>query len=329
MSSWNSYPRIWNMGHPQARELFKDAVVVEEKVDGSQFSFGLIDGELKLKSRGGIIHEGAVPNLFRDAVETVIGLRDRNLLVPGWTYRGEVLSRPKHNVLAYDRVPFGNIILFDITTDYETYMGRDEKDFHAEQIGLEVVPVLYRGMVTSADQLRHLLDTMSILGGQKIEGVVIKNYHRFGIDGKNLMGKVVSAAFKEVHAGEWRAANPGNKDIIDSVAEKLTTPARWQKAVIHARESGKLTDSPKDIGPLLGMIVEDVMDEEKERIKDALFKYAWKIIARRITHGFPEWYKQQLLAQQFMTEGAGIIDDYVIHMDTPVITELPGGEVPE
>lgn len=296
-NSWNSYPKIWNMGHPQARDLFSDTVVVQEKVDGSQFSFGVIDGVLKVKSKGAIIQPENPPALFKEAVETVLRMQDA--LHPGWTYRGEVLSRPKHNVLAYDRVPRGHVILFDITIGYESYAAYDVVVDEALRLGLEVVPTLYIGTIASAEELFKLMDTTSILGGQKIEGLVIKNYYRFGIDGKNLMGKIVSSAFKEVHKGEWRAQNPTNGDIILVIAEKLTTPARWQKAVQHMREAGTLTDSPKDIGPLLGAVVDDVKEEEEERIKDALFKYAWKIISRRITHGLPEWYKDQLLQQQF------------------------------
>ena len=50
MSSWNSYPKIYALGHAYLKELSLDPVIVEEKVDGSQFSFGLINGELKCKS---------------------------------------------------------------------------------------------------------------------------------------------------------------------------------------------------------------------------------------------------------------------------------------
>lgn len=306
MNSWNSYPKVWNMGHPQARDLFSDIVVVQEKVDGSQFSFGVIDGELKIKSKGAIIQAEAPPNLFKEAVETVLRLQP--LLNPGWTYRGEVLSRPKHNVLAYDRVPKGNIILFDISVEYEGFAAVDVVEAEARCLGLEMVPTVFVGNIACAEELFKLMDAVSVLGGQKIEGLVIKNYYRHGIDGKNLMGKIVSSAFKEVHKGEWRANNPTNGDIITVIADKLTSPARWQKAVQHVREAGTLTDSPKDIGPLLGEIVNDVKAEEEERIKEALFKYAWKIISRRITHGFPEWYKNELVNKQFEMNAPGMTD---------------------
>lgn len=45
MDSWHSYPSIFAIGHRALAELLLDPVIVEEKVDGSQFSFGLFDHE--------------------------------------------------------------------------------------------------------------------------------------------------------------------------------------------------------------------------------------------------------------------------------------------
>ena len=52
-TSWHSYPSIFALGHRALAELFLDPVVVEEKVDGSQFSFGLFEenGEHILRAR--------------------------------------------------------------------------------------------------------------------------------------------------------------------------------------------------------------------------------------------------------------------------------------
>lgn len=298
-SSWTTYPKVWNFGHPQVRNIFEDVVHVQEKVDGSQFSFGNIDGVLKIKSKGAIIDPLNPPTMFASAVATVNELAEKNLLRLNWTYRGEVLNHPKHNVLAYDRTPVRNIILFDISVGYEAFISLSELEEEALRLGLEVVPLLYVGKIDSTEQVRKFLDATSILGGQKVEGVVVKNYFRHGIDGKQLMAKYVSEAFKEVHTGEWRAANPTKSDIIAELASDLRTPARWMKAVQHLRDANLLTDSPKDIGPLLKEIVDDTKNEEAEKIKEALFKYAWKVIGRTITHGFPEWYKNYLLERQF------------------------------
>jgi hypothetical protein len=297
MSSWKSYPSVFNLGHRVLAELFSDPVLVEEKIDGSQFSFGLIGGVLRVRSKGAEMNSEAPEKMFDKAVETVSTLAP--VLVPGYTYRGEFLRTPKHNTLAYDRTPVGHIIIFDINVDEESYLTYEDKKIEATRLGLEVVPRLYEGRIDSADAIRHLLLLDSCLGGQKVEGVVVKNYARFGPDKKALMGKYVSEAFKEVHGGEWKRNNPTSGDIISELINRYRTPARWNKAIQHFRENGQLQNSPRDIGALLREIPEDMRKECESDIRDALFAFAWPKIRRGITMGFPEHYKQYLLDQQF------------------------------
>ena len=303
-NSWTSYPKIYNLGHRALTNLLLDDVLVEEKVDGSQFSFGVfeVEGqkELRVRSKGAQMIVDAPEKMFTKAVETAKSLQDK--LILGATYRCEYLAKPKHNTLAYSRIPNQHLILFDVNTGEEKYLSYDEKKAEAERLGLEVVPLVYQGKVETLEFFRSLLERESILGGQKVEGVVIKNYLRFGLDGKTLMGKFVSEEFKEVHAGEWKEANPSSKDIIQQIIEKFRTPARWQKAVIHLRESGKFDGSVKDIGGLIEMTKHDVVEECKEEIKDLLWSYAKDKVLRGVIAGLPMWYKEQLLKDQFKEE---------------------------
>jgi hypothetical protein len=60
-ASWNSYPKVYNMGHAAIADLLLDDVLVEEKVDGSQFSFGVFEHPeqgrvLKCRSKWGEIN---------------------------------------------------------------------------------------------------------------------------------------------------------------------------------------------------------------------------------------------------------------------------------
>jgi hypothetical protein len=166
-------------------------------------------------------------------------------------------------------------------------------------LGFETVPTLFEGMITDPQMLRDLLKTTSVLGGPTIEGMVIKNYARFGRDKKALMGKFVSETFKEVHAGEWKKANPGGADILALLVAKYRTPARWMKAVQHRREAGLLLDAPQDIGPLIPEISKDVEKECKDEIMEFLYSWAWPKLRRGLSAGFAEWYKERLLERQF------------------------------
>lgn len=298
--SWHSYPEIFNLGHRAIVELFDDNVTIEEKVDGSQFSFGIIDGQIKVRSKGREFEVNACDDMFKKACATVLELQ--GLMAHGWTYRAEYLSKPKHNSLAYDRTPNKNLILFDVTIGHEQYLPYEEKMAEAERLGLEIVPLLFRGKVENVEQIRVLLDRVSILGGSKIEGMVIKNYQRFTHQKKAMFGKYVTEEFKEIHHKEWKKNNPTQQDIILALAEEYKTPARWNKAIQHLKEGGEITDSPKDIGPLMKEVNADVLKECEQEIKDRLFSRAWPHISRNLTRGLPEWYKQKLMEQQFGTE---------------------------
>lgn len=295
--SWHSYPSIFALGHRGVANLFDGDVVVEEKVDGSQFSFGRFGDELRLRSKGKQMEIDAPEKMFNLAAETVKRLGPQ--LVDGWTYRGEYLQKPKHNTLKYSRVPAQNIIIFDINPDHEVYLSPEEKEVEAKRLGLEVVPLLTAENVKDMETFKALLARESCLGGATIEGVVVKNYTQFGRDKKALMGKFVSEAFKEVHRLEWKQSNPGRADILLSLIAAYKTEARWQKSVQQLREAGVIEDSPRDIGKLIVAAGADIEKECKAEIMEALFKWAWPQIKRGAIAGLPEWYKEQLLAKQF------------------------------
>lgn len=347
MSSWHSYPSIFALGHRAVRDLLTVPHIVEEKIDGSQFSFGLFDvdyekqpygpefaQELRIRSKGAVMNIDAPEKMFTLAAETV--KRIAPLLHPGWTYRGEYLRTPKHNTLAYDRTPVGNVIIFDISIGDEEYLGPHEKRIEAKRIGLECVPLLNydpSGFFTATlANLRDIIDnTVSVLGGQKIEGIVVKQLgpeFLYGQDKKTLIGKFVSERFKEAHIGAWKESNPTSGDILEQLAKKYCTQARWMKAIQHLREAGQLTDSPKDIGPLMIEVQKDMGKEEKESIQRDLWKWALPHITRAATRGFPEFYKMELLRQQFETPADGVegVDGPVDHT---VTVGSPAGVVEE
>lgn len=305
MNSWHSYSSIYNMGHKAIADLLKGPVYVEEKVDGSQFSFGVDEeGTLRVRSKGCEMVVDAPEKMFSLAVETVKRLQP--LLHPGWTYRCEYLRAPKHNALIYKRIPKDHLIIFDIERGECEFMPYHEKMDEANRLGLETVPLLHMGMVETLEDFRHFLNLQSILGGQNIEGVVVKpiGYGLFGKDKKVLMGKFVSEAFKEVHSKMWKAENPTAGDIVGRLGADYGTQARWQKALQHLAEQGLITDAPQDIGPLMKEVPVDVKRECEEEIKEKLFAFAWPHIARMTTRGLPEWYKELLLKKQFEKEPA-------------------------
>lgn len=293
------YSPIYNLGHKELEHLFDGEVLVEEKVDGSQFSWRKKeDGEVEFRSKGREIHLPCTDKLFKDAIDYVLSIKDHYLVI-GCTYRGEVLCKPKHNAIVYNRVPNHNIVLFDIDVGDQYYTAPISKKLAAGGLELEVVPQLYSGKIDNIEQLRELLNKESFLGGSKVEGIVIKNYNQYGRDNKVLMGKWVSEAFKEKHRKDWKNSNPSIGDFVQQMKETYRHENRWKKAIQHLKEAGKLQNDPKDIGPLMGEIVNDVKKECEDEIKEKMWKYYWPKIARGLTAGFPQFYKDQLAKSQF------------------------------
>lgn len=301
-NSWHSYPSIFNVGHKVLQGYFLGTVIAEEKVDGSQFSFGTFDGVLLCRSKGVQLDPETTSesHMFYKAVQTAKKIQP--LLQNGWTYRAEYLQSPRHNSLPYDRIPKDHLIIFDINDGEESYLDYNAKQAEAARIGLECVPKLFEGEISTQEQFNALLDNISVLGGQVIEGVVLKRYDLFGKDKKVILAKYVSENFKEIHRAEWKEKNPTGADITETIGNSLKTPARWEKAIIHLKEKGELQDSPKDIGNLFKEVNQDLLKECQDYIKDELFKWAWPKISRISTSGMPEWYKQKLVEKQFKSE---------------------------
>jgi hypothetical protein len=293
-----SYPSLFNLGHKALANLFEAPVIIEEKVDGSQFSFGNEGGVIACRSKGKQINVEDPEKLFGKAVETVLRLASK--LPDGLIFRGEYLAKPHHNTLTYGRAPAQFVIIYDIQTAGEYYLEREEKQSLCDELGLELVPEFYRGMIPqdgSTEFLASFFGRSSILGGS-IEGIVIKpaSYDLFGVDKKLLVAKYVREEFREVHKATWKQEH-GEKtgaDIITGLARQFATPARWEKAVHHLRDAGLLVNAPQDIGKLMAEVPVDVAKEEADAIKEALFTWVWPQLKRKLTAGLPEWYKDRL-----------------------------------
>lgn len=287
------YGKIYNLGHKYLADLLNGEITVEEKVDGSQFSFGIKEGTLYFRSHGASVYPEIAPKLFKAAVDYIVSIKAQ--LEEGWTYRGEVLHKPRHNTLTYGRVPKHNVVLFDIEVDNgQHYLTWPDKEEEARRLDLEVVPLLYLGRLSGSEVLQDFLTRDSFLGGCQLEGIVIKNYERFGVDGKVLMGKWVREGFKEVNSGNWKATNPSQNDVIRTMVQVYKTEARWDKAIQHLRDDGKLQGIPQDIGLIVKEFQADLMAECGAEIKEKLFEFAAPKIIRGASGGIAEYYKTKL-----------------------------------
>lgn len=295
-----SFPKVPAIGARNNSHLFDGVVEITEKVDGSQFNFGKdIEGKLWLRSKGAAIDPDNPPKMFQRGVEYVLSIADR--LENGWDYHGEYLEKPKHNTLVYERIPANHIALYAVDS-LQGYLDWGSVALIAKQLSVDSVPLLASGHGANfaLENLKALLEIYSFLGGARIEGFVVKNPEKPMEDYPQhhvpfTLGKYVSEAFKEVHGKTWALENT-SKGKFEVMLDNFRSEARWRKAVQRRLENGDLERSSKDIGPLVKAIQNDLVAEEKENLKGQLWSIFKDEITRSAVKGFPNWYKEQLLA---------------------------------
>ena len=293
-----AFTKIFAIGTDYIRDIFNEEVEITEKIDGSQFDFGKIDGKLYMRSKGAMLFIENPEKMFAEGISYVESIQDR--LPEGKVFYCEYMKKPKHNTLKYIRIPNNHLMLFSVMDiqkqSFEASVGWDGV------LGIEHVPVIHCGKIESASELTDLLKKESVLGGVSIEGVVVKNYLRQFLLGGQPMplmaGKFVSESFKEVHRERWGAEEKG-KSRMETFFESFRTPARWEKAVQHLQEKGELDNEPKDIGKLFKEVQTDLEAEEKEAIKEFLWREFSGEIKRKASAGMAEWYKNKLMESSF------------------------------
>lgn len=295
-----SYPKILNLGAAYTEDALLGQLVIQEKVDGSLFGFGVNDeGQLVIRSKSVDIDPEVGQDMFQKAIDYVKGLNLPERGLRDVYFYCEYLQKPKHNVCAYTKTPSNHLVLFDVMIDGRFYNGEDiptrlnQLAGWAMDLGIDPIPVLGYGKFDK-DELPSFFGKDSYLGGSKIEGIVIKNYARnimYNGHVYPLYTKFVRPEYRELSQELWQ---PG-ENKLEAYMETFHSENRWKKVMQHAKEAGQLTYTPKDIGNLLPLIYEDVLLEEAENIKKFLFDYYKGEFLNISKRGFPEWYKTQLL----------------------------------
>lgn len=304
MNNIISFPKIFSLGSPQTRGLLEEEVEVTEKVDGSQFGFGVdLDGVLHVRSKGAVIDIDNPPHLFIPAVEHVKELHNRKLIPRNKIFHGETLCKPKHNTIKYDRTPVNNIALFN-SFDWDGKNPVPHKyleEYYGPLFFMSVVPLLFKGIIPpehTHDFITTALDNESFLGGHRIEGVVVRRLLKTPIENYGSYsyiwaGKYVSEEFKEKNKKNPEFSSSKNK--IDLLLEEYNAVPRWEKAVQFYKEQGLLEGNPRDIGKLIERVQQDVVEETEEELKEILWNLFKPQLRKAAVRGLPEWYKDKLL----------------------------------
>ena len=80
MKEINSFSSVVALGHRMASDILEGDITVEEKVDGSQISFSVINGELFMRSKGQMLIIDEPEGMFKTGVEQIKSIQ--HLLTP-------------------------------------------------------------------------------------------------------------------------------------------------------------------------------------------------------------------------------------------------------
>lgn len=285
-----AYPKIYRLGLEEVADVLSYTVEITEKIDGSAFGFGLVDGELVLQSKRTTLPANVVSGMFAGATAAVHAVRDK--LRPGAFYWGETLEKPRHNKIAYRRVPRHHVALYGVLLD-DRYVAYETVKNEALRLGFDVVPLLFRGRIESLDRLDKIFEDFreSYLGGT-VEGIVIRP-----VGDPCPSAKLVKDEFKEVMQRKNKVVSQENKleDAVREFFESFATEARWVKAIQHLEDAGEITPNrPENIGAIIKEIQRDTLEEEENFIKENLWILHKRMFLRTLTEKFPKWYLERI-----------------------------------
>jgi hypothetical protein len=301
----SNYPKIENVWQGEASWISHVPhgveVSVEEKLDGSQISFGKTqDGMFYINSKrrklyqcnaAGAEAEFPVPAGFQMAVDSLVGRR--NLVMPGAHFVGEAITKRRHNKIKYGRIPPSGVVVFACAVDGE-YL-KDYRSVVDIVLKFETAREIERlpGWTRIDDaQLSGYLSQESMLGGSTIEGVVLKPWVGDHPVRHLSMVKYVSPEFRE--ANKTRSIRPRNA-TVDSLIDFYRTPGRWAKVIEQCKDEGVLDGAMNDMPHLLRHMNEEFEIEEADTVASTLYKAHRKDIMKGLARGFADYYREYLI----------------------------------
>ena len=264
------YHSIVRYGHRSTREVLNrgDQIIIQEKVDGANASFAVVDGELKCWSRN---RELSMSNTLEGFYVWAKQNIEVDKLLEGVVYFGEWTAQHKVVYEGYAKQFF----LYDIYNlhleEYVSFsMVRDE----AKRLGLNLIPVFFEGEFESFEQLMSYVGRTALNGklGQEVsgEGIVVKNVDYRDRFGKQMFVKLVVDKFAEVQM-QKAPKDPKKKFTPEELkVRECTTTPRVEKQLFKMIEEGLLDRDygVEDMGKILKhvspLVAEDILKEEMD-----------------------------------------------------------------
>lgn len=253
-----------------------DEIIIQEKIDGSNAAIRY-DSEndcVVAQSRKQIL---SISNNLRGMYEwsqTLDKDRVREVLGDNLCLFGEWLC--PHTV-KYPDEKYNQFYAYDIyDTDAEKYLPQDIVEEKARELGLNFVPVFYKGEFQSWEHCLSFVGKTE-MNGEMGEGIVIKNQTKLNDPNSRtpFYIKIVSERFQETHEHHAKIISPEQlkaQEENKALCESIVTEARVTKILHKLVDEGILPENwgakemPIVAKNLCRRIFEDCLKEEPETV---------------------------------------------------------------
>lgn len=255
------YLKIHSLGSPETEGILDEVVVVESKIDGSNFRVRYLPEENKLifGSRNNELSNDTDEEQWIAIKSYKKAFKEhKESFIPNVIYFSE--SMQKHTISYDSGIP--DTIGYDIF-DLERNEFWDWKAAKQafENIGIPFINVHYEGLLKdiTKEQLNEYIK-QSPYRKEGDEGIVIKCYKKLNPYGRPLFAKIVDLIFKEKNKTVFKGETPKVKTNDEDIVEEYFTKGRFIKAINHFKDDNEIIDMslmPK----LFKYISEDILSE--------------------------------------------------------------------
>jgi len=271
MSGINHLYDIYNKkGQEFIDQLFNTFVTVNEKMDGSAFTFerDKETGKFKFYRRDQrnpiTLVDRTLMKYYEKPIQYIESLPPHILekIPRGWRFGLEYFSNNKPVEIMYDRIPKNHLILSYVHEYGEdgkikkTIQDKEELDKWADLLGIDRAPIIFQGHLTD-EQKSSILDFLRTPLEKLVERFKTQSFVRFIIGTLNpdLKRSALNEDLdKEVEGIVFRFGDP-KKESGDPVLAKMVDPVFTQMAKDKSLKQKE--EKPSDF---LGLTVMDVMN---------------------------------------------------------------------
>lgn len=292
---FRKYQHVERYGSTTVKGIDEGLCYVFPKIDGTNASVWLDDGELQAGSRKRHLSAEQDNAGFYEWASKNEKLKLFLLNNPSWRVYGEWLV--PHSLKTYDDNAWRQFYIFDIIDgDSDMHLPYNVYQPILEEYGLEYIPPLFTVKNPTYDTLTNMLrkNTYLIKDGEgEGEGIVVKNYNFVNRYGKQVWAKIVTNEFKARHKKAMGATEVKEKGLVEQkIVDKYVTKALCEKEYSKiVNESGW---ESKFIPRLLNtvfycLITEEAWNFAKEfKFPMVDFRRLNKLTARKVKELLPE-----------------------------------------